>query len=45
MQIACGYAEYDIKTDKNFEDTRSRADKRMYENKERHYHENNIDRR
>lgn len=24
VQIACGYAEYDIKTDKNFEDTRSR---------------------
>lgn len=35
MQIACGYAEYDIKTDKNFEDTRSRADKRMYESKRR----------
>ena len=35
MQIACGYAEYDIETDKNFEDTRSRADKRMYENKRR----------
>lgn len=33
VQIACGYAEYDIKTDKNFEDTRSRADKRMYESK------------
>ena len=35
VQIACGYAEYDIKTDKNFEDTRSRADKRMYESKRR----------
>lgn len=33
VQIACGYAEYDIKTDKDFEDTRSRADKRMYESK------------
>ena len=33
VQIACGYAEYDIKTDKNFEDTRSRADKKMYESK------------
>ena len=27
--------EYDIKTDKNFEDTRSRADKKMYESKRR----------
>ena len=35
VQIACGYAEYDIKTDKNFEDTRSRADKKMYESKRR----------
>ena len=33
VQVACGYAEYDIKTDKTFEDTRSRADKRMYDNK------------
>ncbi|MDO5339793.1 MAG: GGDEF domain-containing protein [Eubacteriales bacterium] len=33
VQIACGYAEYDIKTDKDFEDTRSRSDKRMYESK------------
>ena len=23
VQIACGYAEYDIKTDKNFEESRS----------------------
>ena len=35
VQIACGYAEYDIETDKNFEDTRSRADERMYESKRR----------
>lgn len=35
VQVACGYAEYDIKTDKSFEDTRSRADKRMYESKRR----------
>lgn len=33
VQIACGYAEYDSETDKNFEDTRNRADKRMYESK------------
>ncbi len=35
VQIACGYADYDIKSDKSFEDTRSRADKRMYESKRR----------
>lgn len=33
VQIACGYAEYDSETDKDFEDTRNRADKRMYESK------------
>lgn len=33
VRIACGYAEYNSETDDNFEDTRSRADKRMYESK------------
>ena len=33
IQIACGYAEYDNSIDKDFEDTRSRADKKMYESK------------
>jgi diguanylate cyclase (GGDEF)-like protein len=33
MQIACGYAEFDPKTDSNMEDIRIRADKHMYKNK------------
>jgi diguanylate cyclase (GGDEF)-like protein len=33
MQIACGYAEYDEKTDNTMEDIRIRADERMYTNK------------
>jgi diguanylate cyclase (GGDEF)-like protein len=33
MQIACGYAEFDAKTDKTMEDIRIRADERMYANK------------
>jgi diguanylate cyclase (GGDEF)-like protein len=33
MQIACGYAEYDEKTDKTMEDIRIRADERMYADK------------
>jgi diguanylate cyclase (GGDEF)-like protein len=33
MQIACGYAEFDEKTDWTMEDIRSRADERMYQNK------------
>jgi diguanylate cyclase (GGDEF)-like protein len=33
LQIACGYAEFDAKTDTNIEDIRNRADERMYENK------------
>lgn len=35
VQIACGYAEFNTDVDKDFEDTRSRADKRMYESKRR----------
>ena len=35
MQIAYGYAEYDAQTDLDIEDTRSRADKKMYEMKRR----------
>ena len=35
VRIACGYAEYNSSTDKDFEDTRSRSDKRMYESKRR----------
>jgi diguanylate cyclase (GGDEF)-like protein len=33
MQIACGYAVFDEKTDTNMEDIRNRADERMYKNK------------
>jgi diguanylate cyclase (GGDEF)-like protein len=33
LQIACGCAEYDAKTDSNMEDIRIRADEKMYENK------------
>lgn len=33
MQIASGYARYDVKTDANLDQTRSRADTLMYENK------------
>jgi diguanylate cyclase (GGDEF)-like protein len=33
LQIACGYAKYDKKTDSTMEDIRIRADERMYENK------------
>lgn len=33
MHIACGYAEYDSEKDADFESTRSRADKKMYESK------------
>lgn len=34
IHIACGYAQYDSSVDRDFEDTRSRADKRMYESKQ-----------
>jgi diguanylate cyclase (GGDEF)-like protein len=34
MQIACGYTEFDAKTDSTMEDIRNRADELMYENKE-----------
>ena len=34
MHIACGYAQYDSSIDHDFEDTRSRADKKMYESKQ-----------
>jgi diguanylate cyclase (GGDEF)-like protein len=33
MRIACGYAVFDAEQDRNLEDTRSRADARMYRNK------------
>ena len=33
VHIACGYAEYDNEKDEDFESTRSRADKKMYESK------------
>jgi diguanylate cyclase (GGDEF)-like protein len=33
LQIACGYAEFDAKTDTTMEDIRNRADERMYEHK------------
>lgn len=33
MQIACGYALFDEKIDKNLDDTRKRADEAMYQNK------------
>lgn len=33
MHIACGYAEYDSKLDDDFEATRNRADRKMYESK------------
>ncbi len=33
MHIACGYAEYDSEKDEDFEATRNRADKKMYESK------------
>lgn len=33
IQIACGYAAFDENLDKSMEDTRSRADVRMYKNK------------
>lgn len=33
IKIACGYAKFDADTDKDFEDTRSRADQKMYESK------------
>lgn len=34
IHIACGYAQYDSSVDRDFEDTRSRADKKMYESKQ-----------
>ena len=34
IHIACGYAQYDSSVDRDFEATRSRADKRMYESKQ-----------
>lgn len=33
VEIACGYALYDDNVDRNFVDTRKRADTHMYENK------------
>jgi hypothetical protein len=33
MQIACGYAIFDAKTDSNMEDIRIRADELMYQHK------------
>ena len=33
MQIASGYAKYDAQKDDNLDQTRSRADEMMYENK------------
>lgn len=42
MQIAYGYAEYDAQTDLDIEDTRSRADKKMYEMKRRMKMENTL---
>lgn len=33
FNIACGYAEFDGRLDSDFEDTRSRADKNMYDSK------------
>lgn len=33
LRIACGYAEFDAKQDRTFEDTRNRADEVMYKNK------------
>jgi diguanylate cyclase (GGDEF)-like protein len=35
LQIACGYAVYDEKTDSTIEDIRIRADEKMYEDKKR----------
>lgn len=42
MQIAYGYAEYDAQTDLDIEDTRSRADEKMYEMKRRMKKENTL---
>jgi|GEM_PF-59198 len=42
MQIAYGYAEYDAQTDLDIEDTRSRADEKMYEMKRRMKIENTL---
>lgn len=42
MQIAYGYAEYDAQTDLDIEDTRSRADEKMYEMKRRMKMENTL---
>jgi len=42
MQIAYGYAEYDAQTDLDIEDTRSRADKKMYEMKRKMKMENTL---
>ena len=45
MTISYGYAFSTEKKWDSIYDISKAADKRMYENKERHYHENNIDRR
>lgn len=42
MQIAYGYAEYNAQTDLDIEDTRSRADEKMYEMKRRMKMENTL---
>ena len=42
MQIAYGYAEYDAQTDLDIEDTRSRADEKMYEMKRKMKMENTL---
>lgn len=42
MQIAYGYAEYDAQTDLDIEDTRSRADEKMYEMKRRMKMDNTL---
>lgn len=45
MTISYGYAFSTEKKWDSIYDISKAADRRMYENKERHYHENNIDRR
>ena len=43
MKIACGYAVYDPEKDRNLEETRNRADARMYKNKREIKSGNNIE--
>lgn len=43
MKIACGYAIYDPEKDLNLEETRNRADAKMYKNKKEIKSENNFE--